>query len=583
MSPIKGNIIASLIHIIYRSKWHAYLSGKMGSTKSALTIMTFLNRNILLPLLIVSIMAFALMLHDFSRVTIKERAHNMHLVSKAIEGQILMELRAVEKLFYIISRIHEPAHGEKVISPHIQTVIEANPAIAALLLLDSEGRIVSTEPTNAMPIGSLLPEWTYHLDEASDYAISEPIVDDRSGSIMMYIRPKDCTKCHYVILYRLDLELLLQSMKDNRHEITFSYNKRVLASSMPISDERWRWPFYTEQFIQDKEAHDYSLIQQRLGGTYVVLSGHLNRLGWTIDIKEKAPQFFDSILRATGVLAGLLTLVMLLQQFIRRRLRQLVDPIKTLSEGFTQYPLAKVPRLESSIIEMNALNDGIDTLNESLIKRDETLRQFVFMTAHDLQEPLRTISSYLSLLEEDYFKDASEDARLLIDNIQSAQQRLSALVKALMGYSRIDRERIFEKLSLNRIVGHVIMNLEEKIREKEAAISIGQLPTIVGDEAQLIILFQNLVENALKYSGHGVKVEISQKDGCIFVKDNGIGIEEQYFETIFKPYSRLHPGHHYQGSGLGLAGVKRIVEINHWRIWLESQENQGTTFWIAFH
>ncbi len=227
------------------------------------------------------------------------------------------------------------------------------------------------------------------------------------------------------------------------------------------------------------------------------------------------------------------------------------------------------------------------TLLETLEKLGESnkdLQHFAYITSHDLQEPLRMVSSYLQLLQQRYKGQLGEDADDFIYYAVDGANRMKRLIQDILSYSRITTHgKEFGEVSVEGVLEKVLQFLELKRQEKNARIVWAPLPTVWGDPTQIEQLLQNLIDNALKFSAsENPLVEISAEPQgemwVLHVADNGIGINENYFEKIFFMFQRLNRSEDYPGTGLGLALCKRIVERHGGRIWVSSEEGKGTTF-----
>ena len=220
---------------------------------------------------------------------------------------------------------------------------------------------------------------------------------------------------------------------------------------------------------------------------------------------------------------------------------------------------------------------------EALERTNADLQQFAYVAGHDLQEPLRTIASYAQLLSNRYAPKLGEEGNEFIGFISGAVQRMDALIRDLLAYSRVvDQDALpREEIALDGIVLWAMMNLQHSIRESGALVRFHDLPTVYGDRTELAQLFQNLLGNAIKYRREQpvIDVEARRSGGSfhISVRDNGIGIAPEYHERIFGLFKRLH-GKQYDGTGLGLAICRRIVEKHGGRIWVESVPDLGSTF-----
>lgn len=213
------------------------------------------------------------------------------------------------------------------------------------------------------------------------------------------------------------------------------------------------------------------------------------------------------------------------------------------------------------------------------------LRQFAHIASHDLQEPLRTVTTYLQLLEHRHAGKLDGDAREFIDYAVGASKRMSRLINDLLGFSRIQaRTKSFELFPADRALRQAIDNLTVAIGESQANISSeGPLPIIYGDRTQVVSLFQNLIGNAIKFRDPKrrpeiqIRFEAAHREARFFVADNGIGIEPPYHDKVFEIFQRLHTQTKYDGTGIGLAVCKRIVERHGGVIELNSVLGEGTT------
>lgn len=248
-----------------------------------------------------------------------------------------------------------------------------------------------------------------------------------------------------------------------------------------------------------------------------------------------------------------------------------------------------ISKLEDSVESQNkSYIEELNRLEEDLNRSNDEFQQFAYITSHDLQEPLRTISSFTQLLAKRYKNRIDEDSDEFMDYIVEASTRMQQMIKDLLQYSRVvSRGKVFKPTNTEEIIEYASSSLKPVIEDNSAEITYNKLPKVNADSGQLLQLFQNLVENAIKFRQIEVapKVHIScrEQDGeYIFsVADNGIGIEEQYFDRIFTIFQRLHTKEEYDGTGIGLSVAKRIVERHGGNIWVESEPGAGSTFYFT--
>jgi PAS domain S-box-containing protein len=248
--------------------------------------------------------------------------------------------------------------------------------------------------------------------------------------------------------------------------------------------------------------------------------------------------------------------------------------------GNPQYEIA----LFDDISERKCAEAALREAHEELKRSNAELEQFAYVASHDLQEPLRMVSSYTQLVMRRYGERLDGDAREFMAYVVDGAARMKQLIEDLLAYSRVGTKgKEFKPVPVENALKRAITNLHAAIGESGAEITHDALPTVDADEVQLAQLFQNLMGNAFKFRGPGkphVHVSCIEKaDEFEFhVKDNGIGIEAQYFERIFMLFQRLHTKGDYPGTGIGLAICKKVVERHGGRIWVESEPGQGSSF-----
>ena len=215
------------------------------------------------------------------------------------------------------------------------------------------------------------------------------------------------------------------------------------------------------------------------------------------------------------------------------------------------------------------------------------LERFAYVASHDLQEPLRATANFTSLLKKRYEGELDERAQRYIRFIVDGTARMQTLINDILTFSRLQtKERTLRDVDTHELMREVEQNLQIAIKENQAKITYQALPTVCGDPKQLTQVFQNLVGNAIKYHGKRspeiyIRGEEKEDVWQFSVRDNGIGIEPEYFDRIFVIFQRLHTSREYEGTGVGLAICKRIVERHQGTIWLTSEPGQGTTFYFT--
>jgi len=245
--------------------------------------------------------------------------------------------------------------------------------------------------------------------------------------------------------------------------------------------------------------------------------------------------------------------------------------------------------IEDELKKLNTdLERRIQERTAELTRSNTELARFAYVASHDLQEPLRMIASYVRLLEMRYHDKLDDDARDFIGYAVEGATRMQNMIKGLLDYSQIGREPLaLQPVDCEEIFLQAVHELRHRIRDLDAAITHTPLPTVLGNPTLILRVFQNLLDNAVKFKKENVTPDIhvsaEKKDAeWIFcVRDNGIGIDPAYFDRLFGIYQRLHPRGRIPGTGLGLAIVKRIVEHHGGRVWIDSKINEGASVYFS--
>ncbi len=237
------------------------------------------------------------------------------------------------------------------------------------------------------------------------------------------------------------------------------------------------------------------------------------------------------------------------------------------------------------LVERHKAEEALSRKALELERSNKDLNHFSATVSHDLQEPLRMVTSYLALLERRYAQKLDEKAREYIEHATSGALRMSQLIRSLLDYAQVGTDdRSFVMVPLETVVIEAIDNLSERISETGALIHFDDLPSVHGDHILLVQLFQNLLSNGIKFTRSGVVPEVRvtavEDEGHwkIAISDNGIGISAADRERIFGVFQRLHTRDAYEGCGIGLATCKRIIERHGGRLWVESVVGSGSTF-----
>ena len=254
-------------------------------------------------------------------------------------------------------------------------------------------------------------------------------------------------------------------------------------------------------------------------------------------------------------------------------------------EVFMQGQTSGIDVYMRDISERKRAEESLRRLADELARSNKDLEQFAYVASHDLQEPLRAVGGFLGIIKKQYAPNLDEEAREYIDHAVDGAERMRTLIHGLLAFSRVGTKGgEFLPLAMTDAFRNAQSNLQTVIEETGAIITCENLPEITADLSHMTQLFQNLIGNAIKFHKPGEipKVDVYSKrergHWLFCVADNGIGIEPQYFDRIFLIFQRLHTRSQYQGTGIGLAVCKKIVERHGGTIWIESTPGQGSTF-----
>lgn len=260
--------------------------------------------------------------------------------------------------------------------------------------------------------------------------------------------------------------------------------------------------------------------------------------------------------------------------------------IYTLTESADAEHLQILLR-ESERLLLKAKQEIVEQ-DKRIVQITEELEQLAYVVSHDMQEPLRMVTSYIQLIQRNIEQGNTGNVVEFMKYVSEGAERMQALTADLLQLSRVNRKgNNFAETDLNETVTVAMAHLANQIKETEAKITVEKLPKISGDSSQLLRLFQNLLDNAIKFKDAKRKPEILisvTEDESVYVfsvKDNGIGIEKKFFDRIFVIFQRLHSRAEYEGTGVGLAVCKKIAERHGGDIWVESEAGKGSTFFFT--
>ena len=319
-------------------------------------------------------------------------------------------------------------------------------------------------------------------------------------------------------------------------------------------------------------------------------SGQVTELQFHYDLAQSAQQLQEATMNANrnmmllgGLIACLIIAFLVLNYYWQRKQN---DVLKVKNEAIR----AQKEQLEAFNQEILSKNKAIEEQKRRLEESNGMLQQFNYAVAHDLKEPLRNIANFATLIQRRYINDMPPTAASYFEFVMSGATRMGKMLDGLLKYSMLSIDQVtdLENVNMNEIAHEISENLRVVVEEKNATIIINNsLPNVYINRIHITQLIQNLVSNGLKFTENEPTVEIGSREEAehtvLFIKDNGIGIHPESGKKLFNLFHRLHTnGSKFEGTGVGLAVCKNIVEKYGGRIWFESIENKGTTFFMQF-
>jgi signal transduction histidine kinase len=362
--------------------------------------------------------------------------------------------------------------------------------------------------------------------------------------------------------------------------------KRVMDTCLTknILTEFWISIYEADRLIYTNEEQGPSNVQKH--NLHVLQEIRFPGKTWQLELFPKAALYPPRVVRNPGFLAfGMFisAILSLLLHFLIHRMQMYRQ-----ARDFAFHEVSERKRAQEAL-KKNEIK--LQDLVKELAAKNAELETFVFSVSHDLKTPIVTIEGFMGALREDFGNLISEDCEKYLNYIGDATQKMELLINDLLELSRIGRLTVKKtEFSLADLIEEVIAGLQPQIEARGIQVTVMKdLPLVYGEKKRIIQVMENLLSNAIKYIGNEnpsprIEVEAQEQDDqkVVFVRDNGIGIERIYFEKIFQVFQRLPSAKKLgQGTGIGLAIVKRIIEYHGGRVWLESEPGKGTTFFFA--
>ena len=372
-------------------------------------------------------------------------------------------------------------------------------------------------------------------------------------------------------------------------QITLNYKQSIITFEFAAlnftASEKNQYAYKLEGFDKDwiHAGNNRSATYTNLNpGTYTFRvkasnnDGLWNEKGTSVKIIITPPFWQTWWFKTLGILA-LIGAVVLLYNF---RVRAIHKQKRILEQQVKE----RTQKLEQMTMDERKARKEADEAAKQLEHKNKELEQFAYVASHDLQEPLRTISSFVNLLHQQYRGNFDDKADKYMSFIIGATDRMKTLINDLLEYSRIGRKKEFASIDCNELVKEVVSDLEVAIKEAGAEVSWEPLPTINAYRTEMKQILQNLITNAIKFRKKDTPPKITiyaerkEEHWQFSVKDNGIGIDPKHSERIFVIFQRLHTRTEYEGSGIGLSNCRKIAELHGGKIWVESKPGEGSNF-----
>jgi PAS domain S-box-containing protein len=466
----------------------------------------------------------------------------------------------------------------------------------AIVVADSEGSIVQInkqagkmfgykkEEVSGKPIEIFVPQRLRekHVEHRNGY-ISKPHVRPMGIGLELYGMRKDGSE--------FPVDIALGPFETAKGIVTLAVirditESKLLVEALRESEMRYRMLFEGAEdaiFILEAQGENAGRIIAANNAAAEMHGYTVNELVTmkifdldTPDAAKEAPGRIRRILRGEFVKA----------EITHRKKDGTVFPVE-ISAGLLELRKHKyVLAFDRDITGRRQIDEKLAQTIAELERSNKELEQFAYIASHDLQEPLRMVTSFTQLLEKRYKGKLDKDADEFIGFVVDGTTRMQRMIDDLLGYSRVGtRGKPFQPTDCEIVFNEAIANLKVVIEGSGAAITHDHLPTITADGSQMVQLFQNLLSNAIKFRKEAPRVHVSSElkgNKYVFsVRDNGIGIAQEYFDRLFKLFQRLHSIEEYPGTGIGLAVSKKIVERHGGQIWVESEPGTGSTFFFT--
>jgi len=378
--------------------------------------------------------------------------------------------------------------------------------------------------------------------------------------------------------YRLGKDTYQTHIIDEHNRIVYSSEGNFVMYKSRILDE--------QQIPDEETSITLKVIENFEGLRFISLDLLIPKSKWTLRVTVPEHYihgtfFSNTILPLSFIIlafASLFSSYRLIHSYIVLPLERLRRNLELVIQNKIQ----NIAPIESNIKILYDLNISFTLMNKAIREREKNLEEFACIASNVLQKPLHTIERALNSIEIELEDSLDKEPVKFIKYATDGSERMRVLIDDLLAYSKSGRIVLDQSVSLNAVLEDVLYILQYEIDDSQAKFEIANLPNVTGNYNSLLQVFQNMIANSIKFCDEMPEIKIWYEDNKIFIKDNGIGIESKYADTIFEAFKRLHDSEKYSGTGIGLTIVKKIVEKHGWNIQLSTNINSGTVFGTVF-
>jgi signal transduction histidine kinase len=542
-------------------------------------------------------------------------------VLDGLSGQINQYLDETGQLVETLSDSTQFLDDEQMLTLFDQ-LRESYPRFSAFYILDSDGIVVVESAEEPVLLGlDLSGEEFFQARFGSETTFSEPFVSLLNNQVVVTtaapIQLKN-TRNQGVLVAELNLALLQEKIEElagsDVGETFVLDAKGVYIAHPDISIVERREYFSSDPIYEGShdDGHRYQIMRELETDVWQAASVADLEIGWTIISKQPLTIVLRPVYYELGIV--LLALVVVALGFwlnVQRSFRQISAPLASLAEKAEEISSGKyedfnitkprqyreIASLENSFSKMisaiqerdRTLERRVEDRTKQLEEANRDLESFMYSVSHDLRAPLRAINGFAKFLSEEYLDALDEQGRFYLDRILSNSLRMDQLIDDLLDLSRLGRQSLeIEQIEVNQIVKDVVAKIREQHDPCEVTFELKDCPPISADRQLLEIMLTNLIGNAVKFTRQQPEPRVefgslNQNGATVYyVKDNGVGFNMDYADKLYQPFQRLHSQSDFEGTGIGLAIVGRVVRSHEGEIWVDSQEGKGTTFYFNF-